>query len=115
MATGYVPNTEIAIEAGFEVNRYRMIRVDSYMRTVTDPDVFAVGDCTQKIDFVTRRSVPVMVASTAITEARVVGANLYELSTVRTFLRTIAIFSTKVGTLAIGSAGLIEEEAKKRI
>lgn len=113
LATGYVPNTEIAIEAGFEVNRYRMIRVDSYMRTVTDPDVFAVGDCAQKIDFVTRRSVPVMLASTATTEARIAGANLYELSTVRTFLGTIAIFSTKVGSLAIGSAGLIEEEAKK--
>lgn len=113
LAAGYVPNTDIAIQAGLEVNKYKMIRVDSYMRTADDPDVFAVGDCAQKIDFITRRSVPIMLASTAVTEARIAGTNLFELSTVRTFTGTIAIFSTKVGNRAFGSAGLIEEEAKK--
>jgi NADPH-dependent 2,4-dienoyl-CoA reductase/sulfur reductase-like enzyme len=113
LAAGYVPNTELAVESGIELNKYKMIRVDSYMRVVDDQDIFAVGDCAQKVDFITRRSVPIMLASTAVTEARIAAMNLFELSTVREFLGTIAVFSTKIGNKAFGSAGLIEEEAKK--
>ncbi|ABR31082.1 pyridine nucleotide-disulfide oxidoreductase [Thermosipho melanesiensis] len=111
-ATGYVPNTELAKEAGLELNKYNAIRVDSYMRT-SDPDIFAIGDCAQKVDFITRKSVPVMLASTATSEARIAAMNLYKLSTVRSFLGTIAIFSTKIGNRVFASAGLTEEEAKK--
>lgn len=111
-ATGYVPNTDLAKEAGLGLNKYNAIRVDSYMRT-DDLDIFAVGDCAQKVDFITRRSVPVMLASTATAEARIAGMNLYKLSTVRSFLGTIAIFSTKIGNKVFASAGLTEEEAGK--
>ncbi|MBO8160513.1 MAG: FAD-dependent oxidoreductase [Thermosipho sp. (in: Bacteria)] len=111
-ATGYIPNSELARNAGLELNKYNAIRVDSYMRT-NDPDIFAIGDCAQKVDFITRRSVSIMLASTATSEARIAGMNLYKLSTVRSFLGTIAIFSTKIGNKVFASAGLTEEEARK--
>ncbi|QTA38042.1 FAD-dependent oxidoreductase [Thermosipho ferrireducens] len=111
-ATGYQPNSELAKSAGLELNKYNAIRVDSYMRT-NDPDIFAIGDCAQKVDFITRKSVPIMLASTATSEARIAGTNLYRLSTVRSFLGTIAIFSTKIGGKVFASAGLTEEEAQK--
>jgi hypothetical protein len=41
------------------------IAVDEYMRT-HESDVYAVGDCAQKRDFVTRRRVATMLASTHV-------------------------------------------------
>ncbi|OOC41998.1 FAD-dependent oxidoreductase [Thermosipho sp. 1074] len=111
-ATGYTPNSELAKNMGLELNKYNAIRVDSYMRT-SDPDIFAIGDCAQKVDFITRKSVSIMLASTATSEARIAGMNLYKLSTVRSFLGTIGIFSTKIGNKVFASAGLTEEEALK--
>jgi pyruvate/2-oxoglutarate dehydrogenase complex dihydrolipoamide dehydrogenase (E3) component len=82
------------------------------MRT-TDPDIFAVGDCAGKRDFYTRRDAPVMLASTATAEARIAGANLYQLKVIRENKGTIAIYSTYVDGLALGSAGLTENSAKE--
>jgi len=71
------------------------------------------GDCASKVDFITRRSTPIMLASTAASEARIAGMNLYNLSIVRTFIGTIAIFSTKIGKTSFASAGVTEDEARR--
>jgi NADPH-dependent 2,4-dienoyl-CoA reductase/sulfur reductase-like enzyme len=112
LAMGYRPNTALAAAAGLPLNEMGFIRVDEYMRT-SHPDVFAVGDCAEKRDFVTRKLSGVMLASTATSEARVAGSNLYKLSVVKTFSGTIAIFSTAIGETAFGAAGLTEAAAKK--
>ncbi len=112
LAMGYRPNTALAVAAGLPVNEMGFIKVDEYMRT-QKPDVFAVGDCAEKRDFVTRKPSAVMLASTATSEARVAGANLYQLSVVKTFSGTIAIFSTAIGDTAFGAAGLTETAARK--
>ncbi|MGB9809757.1 MAG: pyridine nucleotide-disulfide oxidoreductase, partial [Caldanaerobacter sp.] len=79
----------------------------------SDPDIFAIGDCASKRDFYTRRYIPVMLASTATAEARIAGANLYKLKVVRENKGTIAIYSTFIDGLVLGSAGLTENSAKK--
>ncbi len=107
LAMGYKPNVDLADSAGLSVNSLGAIRVDEYMRTQVK-DIFAVGDCAEKRDFITRRPNPVMLASTACAEARIAGVNLYKLSTVKTFNGTIAIFSTRIGDTAFAAAGLIE-------
>ncbi len=112
LSMGYTPNVSLAKEAGLELNKLGAIKVDSYMRT-DDCSIFAVGDCASKVDFITRRSTPIMLASTAASEARVAGMNLYNLSIVRTFTGTIAIFSTKIGKTSFASAGVTEDEAKR--
>ncbi len=112
LSMGYKPNTELALKSGFELNKFGAIKVDSYLRT-EDTDIFAVGDCSAKVDFITRRYTPIMLASTAASEARLVGLNLFSFSTVRAFIGTIAIFSTVIGDFAFASAGITEEEAKK--
>jgi pyruvate/2-oxoglutarate dehydrogenase complex dihydrolipoamide dehydrogenase (E3) component len=73
----------------------------------------AVGDGAGKRDFYTRRDASVMLASTATAEARIAGANLYQLKVIRENKGTIAIYSTYVDGLALGSAGLTEATAKK--
>ena len=111
LGIGATPNTKLAQDAGLDLGKGRGIWVDEYMRTI-DSDIFAIGDCAGKRDFYTRKDVPVMLASTATAEARIAGANLYQLKVVRENKGTIAIFSTYVDGLVLGSAGLTEKSAK---
>lgn len=112
LSMGYAPNTSLAEKAGLSLNSMGFIRVDEYMRTET-PDIFAIGDCAEKHDFVTRKPTGIMLASTAASEARVAGTNLYRLSVVKTFSGTISIFATAIGDTGFGVAGLTETAAKK--
>ena len=112
LGIGARPNTALATEADLDLGRGKGIWADEYMRTA-DSDIFAVGDCAGKRDFYTRKDTPVMLASTATAEARIAGANLYQLKVVRENKGTIAIYSTYVDGLVLGSAGLTETSAKK--
>lgn len=111
ISVGYNPDSRLAAEAGLPVNAKGFIKVDEYMRT-EDPAVFAVGDCAEKRDFVTRKPSGVMLASTACAEARIAGMNLFKLSAIKTFSGTISIFSTAIGNTGFGVAGLTETIAR---
>ena len=113
LAMGYVPNTDLAKNAGLELNGFGQIKVDEYMRTECT-NVFAVGDCAQKHDFITRRDTPSMLASTACAEARIAGINLYNISVTKNFKGTVSIFSTAIGNDAFGVAGLNRSQAEKQ-
>ncbi len=110
---GAVPNSDIAKHAGLDIGKSNGILVDEYLRSFSDENIFAVGDCAEKKDFFTRKRIPVMLASTATAEARVAGSNLYNLRVLRENKGTIAIYSTKTADLVLGSAGLTETTAKK--
>lgn len=110
-STGYTPNTELAERAGLKLARYGGIWVDEYMRT-RNKDIFAVGDCAGRRDFITRDPSKVMLASTSASEARVAAFSLYGLKYLKGFDGTIAIFSTMVGERVFASAGVTEERAK---
>jgi pyruvate/2-oxoglutarate dehydrogenase complex dihydrolipoamide dehydrogenase (E3) component len=112
LSVGYKPNTELARNSGIYIDEDNFIAVDEYMRTHVN-DVFAVGDCAQKRDFVTRKRVPTMLASTACAEARIAGMNLFNLHVVKTFSGTIAIYSTVVGDTGFGTAGVTELRAEE--
>jgi len=112
LSMGYSPNTELAEKAGIKLNERGFICVDEYMRT-DDNHIFAAGDCAEKRDFITRKPSTVMLASTACAEARVAGMNLYDLSSVKSFGGTIAIYSTAIGDHGFGTAGLTEEAARR--
>ncbi|NLV18538.1 MAG: FAD-dependent oxidoreductase [Bacteroidetes bacterium] len=110
LSVGYKPNAELARNSGIYVDESGFIAVDEYMRTHVK-DIFAVGDCAQKRDFVTRARVSTMLASTACAEARIAGMNLFALNVVKTFSGTIAIYSTAVGDTGFGTAGITEAKA----
>ncbi len=112
LSMGYMPNTELAAKSGIYVDESGFIAVDEYMRT-HEKDIFAIGDCAQKRDFVTRQRVPTMLASTACAEARVAGMNLFNINVVKTFSGTIGIYSTAIGEFGFGTAGLTEKRAEE--
>ncbi len=111
LATGYKPNTTLAQKSGISLGYYGGIWVDEYMRT-QNHDVFAVGDCSARRDFITKEPSKVMLASTSSAEGRVAGTSLYGIQYLKGFSGTIAIFSTMLGKNAFSSAGLTQEEAE---
>jgi NADH oxidase (H2O2-forming) len=108
---GAVPNTELAKKVGLELGFKNTIKVDRYMRSYNDPDIFACGDCAEKTSFFNGRPVGVMLASIATSEARIAGANLY--SPVHQHSGAISVFSTMVNGRAFGVAGLTERIARR--
>jgi NADH oxidase (H2O2-forming) len=112
LSVGYKPNTKLAHDSEIYVDESGFIAVDEYMRTHVK-NIFAVGDCAQKRDFVTRGRVSTMLASTACAEARIAGMNLFNLNVVKTFSGTIAIYSTAIGDTGFGTAGVTEARAKE--
>jgi len=111
LSVGYKPNVDLARKSDIYVDESGFIAVDEYMRTHVK-DIFAVGDCAQKRDFVTRARVSTMLASTACAEARIAGMNLFNLNVVKTFSGTIAMYSTAIGSTGFGTAGITEARAK---
>ncbi len=112
IGTGARPNSELAENGGINVGERGGILVDEYMRT-SDMNVFAAGDCTEEKDFFTRKRTGVMLASTAVAEARVAGSSLYNLTIVKENKGTIASYSTIVDGLALASSGLTEKSARE--
>lgn len=114
LSMGYIPNTELAKKSNIELNEYGFIKTCEYMRVDgCSHDIYAVGDCAEKRDFLTRKLSTTMLASTACAEARVAGMNLYELSPCKSFNGTIAIYDTAIGNTAFGTAGITETKAKE--
>jgi len=112
LGIGASPNTDLARECELPLGKGKGIWVDEYTRT-EDKDIFAVGDCAGKRDFFTRKDAPVLLASIATSEARIAGANLYQLKVVRENKGTVGIYSTYIDGLVLGSAGLTEKTAKE--
>ena len=113
LAMGYAPNIDLAKNIGIKICEEGFICVDEYMRT-SNPDIFAIGDCAEKRSFLTQQQRGAMLASTACSEARVAGMNLYKLSALKTFTGTIAMFSTAIGDTAFAAAGVTEKMANER-
>ncbi len=111
VGVGARPNTELAKKAGLEIGPTNGIRVDWYMRTLTDEDVFACGDCIEKVSFFSGKLSRLMLASIATSEARVAGANIY--GTCYRNCGVVGVFSTMIGERAFCCAGLSEAAARK--
>lgn len=110
VAVGFRPNHELASKLHLDVSLDRGVVVDEYMRT-SEPDIFAVGDCAEQHNCYTGKSWPIMLASSAGTQGRLAGSNLYSIKVVKSFRGVLGTFSTKVGNTAVGVSGLTETQA----
>lgn len=110
LGIGVRPNAELAEQAGLAIGPSGAIAVDRHMMT-SDPDIFAAGDCAEKVNFFTGKPVKVWLASVATAEARIAAANLFEFR--RTNRGAVSVFSTRIGNLAFGLAGTREQDARE--
>ena len=111
IGVGARPNTELAQKAKLQIGPTKAIAVDRFMRTITDSNIFACGDCAEKYSFFSGKPSPTMLASIAGVEGRIVGANLFD--TRYHNCGEIGVFSTIIGDQAFGCAGLTERMARQ--
>jgi pyruvate/2-oxoglutarate dehydrogenase complex dihydrolipoamide dehydrogenase (E3) component len=111
VGVGAVANVDLARKANLRVGLTGGIVVDRTMKT-SDDNIFACGDCAEKISFFGGRPSPLKLASIAALEARIAGANLFGIR--RENVGTVGVWSTAVGDLAMATAGLTESMAVER-
>ena len=111
LSIGSKPNTELTQNTEIKLSEHGGITVDEYMKTNVN-DIFAIGDCAETADFFTGKYKRSMLASTASMEARLVGANLYQLKILRENGGSLDTFATYVDGMVLASAGLTEKMAK---
>jgi NADPH-dependent 2,4-dienoyl-CoA reductase/sulfur reductase-like enzyme len=107
-----VPEIGLAKQAGLQISASTGgVVVDRYMGVREDKDILACGDCALKVSYFSGRPVKTWLASVATSEARLAAANLFEIR--YHGLGTLGVFSTQIGNLAIGAAGLTERQARE--
>ena len=111
VGVGAVANVDLAKQAGLRVGLTGSVAVDRTMRT-SDENIYACGDCVEKISFFGGRPSPLKLASIAALEARIAGANLFGIK--RENIGTLGVWSTAVAGVAMATAGLTESMAKER-
>ncbi len=111
LGIGAVANVDLAQRAGLRIGLTGSIAVDRTMQT-SDENIYACGDCAEKISFFGGRPSPLKLASIATLEARIAGANLFGIR--RENIGTVGVWSTAVGDTALATAGLTEGMARER-
>ena len=111
LGIGATPNSKLAEKSGLELGFRKGIKVDRLMRSYTDKNIFACGDCCTKESFFDGKPSGVMLASVATSEARIAGANLF--SPVHHNCGVISVFATIINGRAFAVAGLTERNARK--
>jgi NADPH-dependent 2,4-dienoyl-CoA reductase/sulfur reductase-like enzyme/rhodanese-related sulfurtransferase len=110
MAVGVLPDTSIAKQAGINLNERGSIIVDKYMKT-SDPNIYAVGDAVEVVDFVSREKTFIPLAGPANKQGRIAADNICGMKSEYTGTQGSSIL--KVFDLTVASTGINEKTAKK--
>lgn len=111
MGIGAAAHTELARKAGLEIGPTKGIQVNRYMQT-SDNNIFACGDCAEKVSFFDGKPSNLKLASIATMEARVAGANLF--ATRRVNMGVIGVYSTVLDDCAFAAAGFTKAQALEK-
>ncbi|MGL5721019.1 MAG: FAD-dependent oxidoreductase [Brevinema sp.] len=109
MAVGVSPESKIAQKAGLEINTRRAIKVTPEMLT-NDPDIYAVGDATETLDFITGHQSFIPLAGPANKQGRIAANNISGEKTTYTGTQGSAI--VKIFDMTIATTGINEKTAK---
>lgn len=74
VSIGFSPNTDLARNAGLEVGRFTGIKVDRKLKT-SDPNIYAAGDSTEVMNFITKKPDYIPLASLAHEFGHIAGEN----------------------------------------
>ena len=110
VATGVRPVTDLAEKMGVKIGKTRGIVADDRMQTSL-PDVYAVGDCAENIEFITGKPCAGGLGTLAVRQARVAGINAAGGDA--RFPGCIGAKVTKMFGLEIASTGLTDDLATR--
>lgn len=110
ISTGVKPNVEIAVDAGIELGETGAIKVNNKMQTNIE-DIYAAGDCVEKIHIVSKTPVWVPLGSTANKEGRSAAINLC--GEEDCFDGILGSAVTRYFGLTMSITGLTEKQARK--
>ncbi len=111
IASGVKPAVELAKDAGIKLGVTGAIKVNSRMET-SIPDIYACGDCAEKINMISNAPVWIPLGSTANKEGRVAAINIS--GGVEDFEGVLGSAVLRYGHLSISKTGLTEKEALKQ-
>lgn len=110
MAVGVRPATQLAVDAGLEIGPTRAIAVNGQMQT-SDPAIYAVGDCAEKLHIVSNKPCYVPLGSTANKEGRVAANAICGVPDA--FPGVLGSAICKVFEFSVARTGLGEKEARE--
>ena len=109
LSIGVRPNSELARDAGLELNPRRGIVVDEYLRT-SNKDIYAVGDVIGVDNYITREKTMIPLAGPANKQARILADNLS--GDHKKYNGSMGTAVAKVFDLNAASTGLNEKQLK---
>jgi NADPH-dependent 2,4-dienoyl-CoA reductase/sulfur reductase-like enzyme len=109
MNVGVRPNIDLATDIGLDMARFG-IKVNPFQET-SDPDIMAVGDCVEKINFITQKPTPGQLRGPALLQGRIAAKRLagYDIE----FPGVMDAGGCKIFDMTITATGLTEETAAK--
>ena len=109
-AAGFLPNGQLAKDAGLEVAPFGAVVVDEHMRT-TDPSIYAGGDCVAIKNIITGKMGYLPLGSMANRQGRIIGTNLAGGNA--SFPGFVGSWAVKLFGLSFCGVGLTVERARK--
>ena len=110
ISAGVRPNVDIAEDAGIALGITGAIKVNSRMET-NIPDIYACGDCVEKVNIISNTPVWIPLGSTANKEGRVAAVNVC--GGTEDFEGILGSAVTRFMDLNISMTGLSEKNAQK--
>ena len=107
LSIGVRPNSELAKDAGIELNERGGIKVDASLKTSAD-SVYAIGDVVEIDNFITKNKGMIPLAGPANKQARLLADNLA--GDKKTYNGSMGTAIAKVFDYDIGSTGLNEKQ-----
>lgn len=110
LSIGVRPQSQLAKEAGLEVNQRGGIVVDDTMKT-SDPNIYALGDAVEVVDFISGSKTMVPLAGPANKQGRIVANNI--VGAKEKYKGTQGTSVAKIFDLTVASTGSNEKTLNK--
>lgn len=110
ICAGIVPNSEIASAAGLKLGTNKSIWVNSHLKTSV-PAIYAVGDCCEKFNIVTKKYCWLPLGSTANKEGRCAAINIANDNC--DFKGVVGAVVSRYFDYTVSMAGITEREARE--
>ena len=106
LSIGVRPNSQLAKDAGLELNQRGGIVVDKYLKT-SDPNIFALGDVIEVEEFINKGKAMIALAGPANKQGRICANNIYGAN--EEYKGTMGTSVAKVFDLTVASTGANEK------